>query len=431
MRFRALLLPITLFCACSPRAATAPAEAPLPEPPATPATPLRTGPELETALADADTLRVADVTPGVRHAYAWSAAGPWAINVLEIDGTVCTPRIEARMPGSRLDGRARTSELAVGAIAAVNADFFTRTGAPVGAQVRAGEVLVGPVARPVFALSETAVTGGATRFAASAPAAWIGRAVLRGYVARGADTLRIAQVNRPPAYAGSDPHGGDRNDDGVYLFTHRFGAGTPADSGAAVLVLSRIQGGTTGGAGVVASMDTLEGGAVPLDSDVVVVLGRGKAARVMRTMAPGDTVEWRIELVPEAGDGAPAFEAVGGQPVLLRDGAVAADIREGIAPSFGEQRHPRTAVGITADGRLLWVTVDGRQPPYSDGMSLAELADLMARLGAHNAINLDGGGSTTMVVRGIVVNRPSDAAGERPVGNALVLVGCDRPAWER
>jgi exopolysaccharide biosynthesis protein len=114
----------------------------------------------------------------------------------------------------------------------------------------------------------------------------------------------------------------------------------------------------------------------------------------------------------------------------VRDGVVAPDIREGIAPSFGEQRHPRTAVGITADGRLLWVTVDGRQAPYSDGMSLAELADLMARLGARDAVNLDGGGSTTMVVRGVVVNRPSDAAGERPVGNALVLVGCDRPAGE-
>jgi hypothetical protein len=184
-----------------------------------------------------------------------------------------------------------------------------------------------------------------------------------------------------------------------------------------------------GGVGVVASVDA-NGGAVPLDSGVVVVLGRGAAAGVLRTLAAGDTAEWRIELVPAAGQGGPAAEAVGGQPVLLRDGAVAADIREGINPSFGERRHPRTAVGITMEGRLLWVTVDGRQPPYSDGMSLEELARLMARLGARDALNLDGGGSTTMVVRGTVVNRPSDAAGERGVGNALVLVGCDGPAGE-
>ncbi|MFC1526963.1 phosphodiester glycosidase family protein, partial [Candidatus Latescibacterota bacterium] len=78
------------------------------------------------------------------------------------------------------------------------------------------------------------------------------------------------------------------------------------------------------------------------------------------------------------------------------------------------------------------VTVDGRQPGYSVGMSLAELADLMARKltyfarsrsNAYQAINLDGGGSTTMVVRRQVVNRPSDQTGERPVANALLVVG--------
>jgi len=161
MRLQTLLLPIVVFCACTPRAGSAPAGDPRPvataEPPAVPA---RSGPELAAALADADTLRIAEVVPGVRHAYAWSAAGPWAINVLEIDGTVCVPRIEARMPGSRLAGRARTSDLAGGAIAAVNADFFTPTGAPVGAQVRAGEVVAGPVARPVFAVAEATTDGG-------------------------------------------------------------------------------------------------------------------------------------------------------------------------------------------------------------------------------------------------------------------------------
>lgn len=435
MRARTVLLPIALLCACAPRTGTAPADDPrparAPEPPA--AAPQQADPadraRLAAALAGADTLRVAEVAPGVLHAYAWYAAGPWAINVLEIDGAVCAPRLEARMPGSQLAGRARTSDLAAGAIAAVNADFFTPTGAPVGAQVRAGEVVAGPVARPVFAFAET-TTGSGTRSAASASAAWIGRAALRGYVARGADTLRIAQVNRPPAPTGNDPRAGAGGDDVVHLFTHRFGAASPADSGAVAVRVSRIAGGAASGAGVVASVDA-HGGAVPLDSGAVVVVGRGAAARVLHTLPAGDTVQWRVELVPAAGQGAPAAEAVGGQPVLLRDGAVAPDIRQGIAASFGERRHPRTAVGITADGRLHWVTVDGRQAPYSDGMSLAELADLMARLGARDAINLDGGGSTTMVVRGVVVNRPSDAAGERAVGNALVLTRCDRPVGER
>jgi exopolysaccharide biosynthesis protein len=66
--------------------------------------------------------------------------------------------------------------------------------------------------------------------------------------------------------------------------------------------------------------------------------------------------------------------------------------------------------------------VDGRQAPYSDGMTLAELAALMRRLGATDALNLDGGGSTTMVVQGRIVNRPSDQEGERHVGDALAVI---------
>jgi exopolysaccharide biosynthesis protein len=92
-------------------------------------------------------------------------------------------------------------------------------------------------------------------------------------------------------------------------------------------------------------------------------------------------------------------------------------------------RHPRTAVGIAAGGRrVLLVAVDGRQRPWSDGMTLRELADLFLALGAPTAINLDGGGSTTLVVREPsgalrIANRPSDREGERPVGNALAVVG--------
>jgi exopolysaccharide biosynthesis protein len=70
---------------------------------------------------------------------------------------------------------------------------------------------------------------------------------------------------------------------------------------------------------------------------------------------------------------------------------------------------------------LYLITVDGRSES-SSGMSLAELADLMRSLGVYQGLNLDGGGSTTMVIRGEVVNHPSDSTGERPVGNAILVV---------
>ena len=126
-------------------------------------------------------------------------------------------------------------------------------------------------------------------------------------------------------------------------------------------------------------------------------------------------------------------EAVGGRPVLVRDSSVLDIVDDEGQPSFSVARHPRTAAGIAARGRrLILAVVDGRQKPYSDGMSLRELANLMRALGAREAINLDGGGSSTMVYadpradgRLRLANRPSDKEGERAVGDALAIVhGC-------
>ena len=127
------------------------------------------------------------------------------------------------------------------------------------------------------------------------------------------------------------------------------------------------------------------------------------------------------------------LEALGGRPLLLRDSTVVAKVDTEGGAAFATARHPRTAVGIARGGRrLLLVVVDGRRRGYSDGMTLRELADLMRGLGARDAINLDGGGSTTLVYadpdssgRLRIANRPSDPAGERTVGNALAIVrGC-------
>ena len=118
---------------------------------------------------------------------------------------------------------------------------------------------------------------------------------------------------------------------------------------------------------------------------------------------------------------------MGGGPRLLRGGRVAVTAKaEGFAPpqapafygTFVAAR-PRTLAGVRADGKLLLVTVDGRRPGWSAGMTLPEAARLMRSLGARDAVNLDGGGSTAMTVRGEVVNRPSDRTGERPVSDGV------------
>lgn len=128
---------------------------------------------------------------------------------------------------------------------------------------------------------------------------------------------------------------------------------------------------------------------------------------------------------PSLGSSAAEWErarhAVGGAGLLLLNGGVLEDREEErIAEGFDTTRHPRTMIGD--DGTSIWlVTVDGRQPSLSLGMSFTELQGLAARLGLRSALNLDGGGSTTMVIRGAVVNHPSDQTGPRKVSDAIVV----------
>jgi exopolysaccharide biosynthesis protein len=95
---------------------------------------------------------------------------------------------------------------------------------------------------------------------------------------------------------------------------------------------------------------------------------------------------------------------------------------ERLAPdTFVNARHPRTLIGVDRRGFIWLAAIDGRQSDYSIGMNFADLLRLCDRLDLRDALNLDGGGSTTMVVQGKIVNRPSDAAGPRAVSDAILV----------
>jgi hypothetical protein len=110
-------------------------------------------------------------------------------------------------------------------------------------------------------------------------------------------------------------------------------------------------------------------------------------------------------------------ETIGGNPTLIENGRIV--VKPSNLPFF--RKAPRTAVAYTRNKRVLLVTVDGRHKRYSRGITPVGLARLLRRYGAKWALNLDGGGSTTMVVRGKIINRPSDGR-ERAVSSALVVV---------
>ena len=154
----------------------------------------------------------------------------------------------------------------------------------------------------------------------------------------------------------------------------------------------------------------------------MVISGHDQAALFLKhNILIDDTVAIVITLQPYNRS---IREAIGGIPRIIRDGRVSIELEgQNIRESFATTRHPRTAIGFSQDStKLFMVTVDGRQSGHSVGMRLDELANFMLELGCFQALNLDGGGSTTMLVGTRVVNRPSDAAGERAVANALLVI---------
>jgi hypothetical protein len=147
----------------------------------------------------------------------------------------------------------------------------------------------------------------------------------------------------------------------------------------------------------------------------------GEDPRLSDVAWQGDTLKvgdwWVIRGEPDG-----RTEVLAGFPALLAGGAWVGDLEQGERPAFAAARHPRTAVGWDPERRRLWVVVaDGRREGVVEGMTLPELAELFQALGARDALNLDGGGSSTMVVDGRIVSRPSDPGGARPVVNALVI----------
>ena len=203
----------------------------------------------------------------------------------------------------------------------------------------------------------------------------------------------------------------------VVLFTPAYGPTTPAAPGSVEAVLSPFAQ-TQPNVDLIGTVVELrQGGRTPIPVGGAVLVARGTAAPKLAAEAPvGTPLTLRLILQP---DWTGVADAVGGGPVLVRDGKPVFRAQEVFSVDQLQLRQPRTAVGQLADGRFLFVAVDGRQPGYSTGMTNFELAQTMTRLGAVTASALDAGGSTTMAFDGKLLNRPSDPTGERAVAESL------------
>ena len=114
--------------------------------------------------------------------------------------------------------------------------------------------------------------------------------------------------------------------------------------------------------------------------------------------------------------------AVGGGPVLVYDGKIrVTNVEEGLFIRGEKDMHPRSAIGYTRDGRIIVLAVQGRTPGVAAGVTLAQEAKILVDLGCYEAINLDGGGSSCMLVNGKETIHPSDNGGERPVPAVFLI----------
>jgi exopolysaccharide biosynthesis protein len=370
------------------------------------------------------------VDPGLEWTTIERPRGPLRINVLAVDPA----RVRGVLSNDRIAGRERVSRMGrrVQAVAGVNGGRFNASGDPVGALALDGRLLSEPIDGRTGLILESGAP------ATIAPLRFRGRVTVNGR-SRALDGIDRAR-GVIPACGG---RGGDvpttrpnavvtcTDASELVVLTPRYGLRPPREGGVEAIIRS----------GTVARVRPPGTGPVPRDG--LLLTGTGDAARFLRDAAlPRSRVRIaltltaagrRLALEPSGGPATAATPGVvlGVGPRLLRAGRVSIPAAaEGLDPpqapsffgTFVAGRQPRTLAGVRPDGTLLLVTVDGRRPGWSAGMTLPEAARLMRSLGASDALNLDGGGSTTMTVRGEVVNRPSDRAGERPVGDGLFVM---------
>jgi len=359
----------------------------------------------------------AQLTPTVRWIRIVREGGPWRVNVLRIAPGASLVVAPA---GDSVGVRSRPSTIAsrLAGVAAVNGGYFAADGNPVGVLAGAGALLSEPVGgRSALTLGAERPRVTALRFA--------------GAVTVGDETRLLDGVNRRPGVVPAcGGRGGDRP-------TERPDAAATCTDPSELVLLTADWGMRAPAAG--SYLQAREGAVTALGRRAVpengfVLAATGAAARYLRrTAAVGTGVEQDLELDGPRGplSGGPLEGIVGGGPRLLARGRIRVRAAaEGFAPlsapwfygSFVATRNPRTLAGVQEDGTLLLATVDGRRAGWSAGVTLPEAARVMRALGARDALNLDGGGSSAMTVRGKVVSRPSDATGERAVSDALVVL---------
>jgi len=351
---------------------------------------------LNISLFGGHTLYVQSTTqvgPGIVHKFIHAPTAPWIINVLEIDLKNPYVYLESVKAKDLLHGMEATSNMAARndtpghrVIGAVNADFYDMsTGIPIGTQMIGGEVV------------KTATDWQAIGFNIN-NRPFIANTLYSGSLNTRLGDYTIHGINK------------SREENQLILFNHYYGSSTGTNVWGTEVIIHPITPWYANDT-VVCVIDTIisNQGSSRLPIGRAVLSGHGNSETTLKQFQIQDTVKLYIGLstyLPQITD------VVGGNLKILSNGIYTG--------STNTDLHPRTIAGFSADSSVLYLaSIDGRQSG-SIGMNYRQLADLMIFLGAYHAINLDGGGSTTMMVRNKIAN--SLFADERSVANALMVI---------
>ncbi len=323
-------------------------------------------------------------------------------NLLRLD--LREVRLDVVHAFDRAIGLEKTSSIAArhGAIAAINAGFF-RLDKSIFAGDAAGALMID---KKVLSESYASRSALLIRNERQKTAVDFQRLDLSVLVAIGNQELNISGVNR------------ERRGDELILFTPEFNRTTLTNIEGLEIV---VQNGK-----IIRILDWKGSSSIPTDGFILSASGK-RREELLKQAKLGAKVVVSQPITRTNLGGKPAFiiseyeDIVGGVPSLIRFGKIEITWeQEKSSKAFVETHHPRTAVAKLKDGKFLMVTVDGRSAE-SGGISLPDLAAFLLELGATDAMNLDGGGSTTMFLDGKVVNKPSDKEGERAVGDAILV----------
>ncbi len=333
---------------------------------------------------------------------------PRSIRLLRLDPR--RVRLASALATGEVPGRAPVLDIArrAKAIAAVNGGFFSPTGDPNGLLKIDGRLLSDTGrARGAVAIIEAADRFGGLFDQVSA------RVHLRFRAAKQWRTVPIDGVDTT------------RGRGRLVLYTPASGASTDTAGGLEWTLRTRGSTLRVVDAGRGAS-STSGDGTIPRDG-YVLSYGGSTVPDALAGIERASSIQVREALQVGSGtrgrDWARATTIVGGAGLLVRRGRPLTDWAvEQLSAGFETTPHPRTVIAVDSKGLWWLITIDGRQPGRATGMSFLEMQTLLRRLDVTDALNLDGGGSTTMVVGDAVVNRPSDPTGPRAVSDAILVI---------